>query len=144
MKAFYLLCALSLSLPAYAQDDDVAEPKGWDFSQPYKDKCSEGNMHDMNECLVNEYIEIDQTLNSVYNMLVSVLAEKTKLQKAQAAWIKFRDLNCDYENSGMTPADNIYPYGMNACRIDLTLKRIKDLREYISDDWSCNGCPPRK
>lgn len=142
MRVLYFLSVLCVSFPAYAGGDSVEVPIDWDFAKSSKDKCSDGTMIDMNSCLSNEYSRFDEKLNATYQNLVSLLEDKTKLKASQSAWLRFRDLTCEFANSGVDKAGSIYPFAQNACLIDLTAKRIRDLEEYLS--WDCNGCPPRK
>lgn len=96
----------------------------------------------MNACLSQEYTRVDQKLNASYARLVNSLRDPASLRKSQAAWIRFRDLTCEYENSGIGKDGSLYPYAQAACNIDLTEKRLRDLDRYL--EWNCNGCPPRK
>jgi len=52
--------------------------------------------------------------------------EQDRLKKAQKAWIKYRDLECDFEAYEMRGGsyENILRDG---CKIKLTKDRIKDL-----------------
>jgi len=128
--------ALMASAFAFSQDDR------WDFAAPHKKRCSLGTMLDMNRCLADEYKKVDARLNDVYRQLTASLADPSALRKSQAAWVKFRDLDCEYASSGITTDGSLRPFNDNACRIDMTEKRIRDLERYLQ--WDCNGCPPRK
>ena len=136
MRVTPLLLALSLLSPIAHADD------GWDFSAPHKARCSEGGQQQMNSCLAIEAEKADARLNEAYQGLVRALEDPSKLRKAQGAWLRFRDLTCEYENSGIGKAGSLYPFAQSACRIDLTEKRLRDLQQYI--EWECNGCPPRR
>jgi uncharacterized protein YecT (DUF1311 family) len=127
----------------------------WDFAKPHKDRCddisqkpcmnspgTECVQQRMNACLANEYKKTDARLNADYKALLSVLEDPSKLKKAQNAWLRFRNLTCDYETSGVGTVGTLYPTAEAACYIDVTEKRIRDLQQYLR--WECNGCPPRK
>ena len=132
-----LTCAALVRLGvAHAQDDK------WDFAAPHKDRCSLGTMLDMNQCLAEEYKKVDAELNDVYRQLTGSLADASALRKSQAAWVRFRELDCEYVSSGIGSGGSLKPFSDNACRIDLTEKRIRDLQRYLT--WDCNGCPARK
>jgi uncharacterized protein YecT (DUF1311 family) len=128
--------ALMVSTAALAQDGK------WDFAAPHKQRCSLGTMLDMNQCLADEYKKVDARLNNVYTQLASSLADPSALRKSQAAWLRFRDMDCEYASSGISTDGSLRPFSDNACRIDMTEKRIRDLERYLQ--WDCNGCPPRK
>lgn len=121
---------------AHGQDEK------WDFALPHKNRCSLGTMLDMNRCLAEEYQKVDGRLDELYGQLTRSLADASALRKSQAAWVRFRDLDCEYASSGLPTWASLRPYSDNACRIDLTEKRIRDLEHYLASD--CNGCPPRK
>jgi uncharacterized protein YecT (DUF1311 family) len=131
--AYAVLLPLSV---AHGQDDK------WDFAAPHKQRCSLGTMLDMNRCLAEEYKKVDGRLNETYRQLTGVLADPGSLRKSQAAWVRFRDLDCEFASSGISAEGSLRPYSDNACRIDLTEKRIRELERYLT--WDCNGCPPRK
>jgi uncharacterized protein YecT (DUF1311 family) len=124
-----VFCVTTLSLA------QAAEPL--DLAVPHKNLCSRGNMREMNLCLAYEYKNVDAELNSTYKKLSGALYDPSTLKKSQLAWIKFRDLECKFRASGVREGSSEYPYSKNACLIDLTLKRIRDL-EHVTE---CLGCP---
>lgn len=67
-----------------------------------KDPCAHVQATaDINECEVREYNRAYAEMNRVYRQLVSKLADeghKVALKKAQQAWIKYRDANCEYKS----------------------------------------------
>ena len=112
-----------------------AEVQIWDFADGKKQKCSNGNMREVNECLANEYAESDARLNTVYSHLVNALQDPKPLRRAQAAWVRFRDLQCAFEVPKSWTGSAV-PYSRNACLIDHTERRIRDLERV----GPCNGC----
>jgi uncharacterized protein YecT (DUF1311 family) len=114
----------------------------WDFSTLHKSRCSRGGQQQMNACLASEYSVVDAQLNEKYKRLIQVLEDGSSLEKAQVAWLHFRDLTCEYASSGIGRDGSLYSFAQSACLIDLTAKRIRDLDQYL--EWNCNGCPPRK
>jgi len=132
-----LLLAILVSTPCLAWADD-----NWDFDCPYTLKCSEGGQEQMNICLENEYKKIDNKLNALYKQLLNSLENPKKLKEAQKAWLRFRNLDCDYANSGLLKEGSYYFYSQTACFIDHTEKRIRDLQKFLK--WDGNGSPPRK
>ena len=125
---------LHLPLAAVAGDE-------WDFAVPHKRRCSDGGQQQMNACMATAEASVNRRLNDAYKRLVVTLDDSSKLKKAQAAWLLFRDASCKYESSGIVEGESLYPFAMSACRIDLAEKRLRDLKQYLQ--WNCNGCPPR-
>lgn len=132
-----LLIAILVSIPCLAWADS-----NWDFDRPYTLKCSVGGQEQMNICLGNEYQKIDNKLNALYKQLLNSLENPKKLKEAQKAWLRFRNLDCDYSNSGLLKEGSYYFYSQTACFIDHTEKRIRDLQKFLK--WEGNGSPPRK
>jgi uncharacterized protein YecT (DUF1311 family) len=91
------------------------------------DKASRGVTAEMLECNGKELDRQDARLNNAYKKLTSKLSRdrKNALLKAQRAWIKFREANCDYwlDPDGGTAAR------MNAsgCLLTMTATRAKEL-----------------
>lgn len=86
----------------------------------------------MNQCAAQELAEANKALNNAYNEVRSRLsyAQKVKLRKAQIAWIKFRDLDCAFENLA---AEEGSAHGliMQNCLIRKTKNRIGELKEML-------------
>lgn len=87
---------------------------------------------DMNYCSQQELKTADQKLNQNYQALTKRLSktQKQKLVLTQQAWIKFRDLTCDYEKGqfeGGTLATSTYNY----CLARITQQRVTDLENYL-------------
>jgi uncharacterized protein YecT (DUF1311 family) len=103
-----------------------ADPTSKEYSDCL-DKAVEGPWSDMFACSGEELDRQDARLNDTYKKLMSKLSRDRKkaLLKAQRAWIKFREANCDYY------AD---PAGGRAerliasdCLVTMTAKRAKEL-----------------
>lgn len=107
----------------------------WDYSAKQKEKCSKGGMREMNVCLEKELEKTNAKLNKTYSRLMNALKNPEPLKNAQRAWIKFRDLQCEFEVPS-TSEGSIVPYSRNSCLINLTVKRILDLEQIEP----CNGC----
>ena len=90
---------------------------------------------EMSDCMGKEYKKVDAELNSVYKQLMAITedeGEKAALKTAQQAWLKYRDLHCEfesYENKGGT----IYPIVYTGCLSAVTATRTKELRELLKD-----------
>jgi uncharacterized protein YecT (DUF1311 family) len=91
------------------------------------DKAWKGTTADMLQCEGEELDRQDARLNDAYKKLTSKLSpdREKALLKAQRAWIKFREANCDYwyDPHGGTAAR------MNAsgCLLTMTATRAKEL-----------------
>ena len=133
-KAIILLFSLITLVPAAHADGD-SEPA-------WLQRCGDGPQQQMNACMAEEYWKTDARLNAIYRELIEALEDPSTLRKAQKAWLRFRDLSCEYETSGIGRDGSLYPFSLAACRIDLTEKRIHELEQYLAQD--CIGCPPRK
>lgn len=54
----------------------------------------------MNACAAKDYAREDARLNKTYGDLVGKLSveRKRQLKEVQLAWMKFRDLQCDFDS----------------------------------------------
>jgi uncharacterized protein YecT (DUF1311 family) len=98
-----------------------------EYSDCVKDKAENGTTADMLECDADELDRQDARLNNTYKNLMSKLSpdRKKALLKAQQAWIKFREANCDYwyDPRGRRAAS----FNGNGCRLTMTAARTKEL-----------------
>ena len=87
----------------------------------------------MNQCANAEYENIDLKLNTVYQQLKKSLtnANQKKLTNAQLAWLKFRDLNCEYA-ADRYQGGSIQPLIYYSCLTRLTKERIQHLESYLT------------
>ena len=89
----------------------------------------------INECAKLSYQRADKKLNQVYQQLLPTLetSRKQKLIAAQVAWLKFRDINCEFERSryeGGSIAPSIY----SSCLENTTKLRTQQLQGYLKSD----------
>jgi len=124
-----IVLGLLLSTPALAAADS-------DMTQEYltcMDK-SKGVTAEMIDCISAETARQDARLNANYKKLMAKLSAKRKktLLEAQRAWIKFRDLNCEfyYDPDGGTAAR----LAGNDCFLQATADRAKEFRNLTSDE----------
>jgi uncharacterized protein YecT (DUF1311 family) len=85
----------------------------------------------------------DAQLNAVYNKLRARISDagKQKLLLAQQSWLRFRDLECEFETMG-TVGGTIHSMIVAICLTRLTDQRIKDLEVQLNckeGDLSCGG-----
>ena len=123
-----LAFAAALPLAASAQESS-------NLSQKFgacMDK-SDGVTVNMMDCIDAEIKRQDVRLNKAYKTLMTVELppeRKKQLQAAQRAWIKFRDLNCDFfhdPNGGTIAGVNA-----NSCMMQMTADRAKELENFIA------------
>lgn len=117
MLAMFALAAC-LALPAQAATD-----------------CSNAVVQqDMNRCAAEAYQREDERLNSLYKQLVGLSdrTEVTRLKQIQTAWIKFRDMHCDYEENRYE-GGSMAPLVKFNCLRNLTRQRNETLQALVKD-----------
>ena len=118
--------ALVMACAPYA-----ASAQGADLSPGYTacmDKA--GSTSSMIECTTTEFQQQDARLNKAYKAVMSNLPppRKKQLQKAQRAWIAFRDANCGFyaDPDGGTLAR----VSGNDCMMNATAARARELEGF--------------
>jgi len=134
---FFMLSTLFFIL-VYSTNGSAAEIEKWDFAINQKKHCSLSDQVGNNGCIANEYKSSDSELNYVYKSLINNLVDlaplrESKLRESQRAWIQFRDKTCAYELSGVDSEGSEFSYDRHVCLINLTEKRILDIKKYIED-----------
>ncbi len=63
------------------------------------DCSNDASLSEQKECFRKDYEQADKELNRVYKRVISDLSteRKQKLIRAEQAWIKYRDTNCEYK-----------------------------------------------
>jgi uncharacterized protein YecT (DUF1311 family) len=108
----------------------LAETDNDPTSKEYSDclaKAVEGPWADMFECNGEELDRQNARLNGTYKKLMPKLSRDRKkaLLKAQRAWIKFREANCDYYlDPDGGKADRL---NASSCLVTMTATRAKEL-----------------
>ncbi len=117
------LCALLLALPLLAASAKTQKERQVQPCEGY------GSQAEATGCAHREYQAADAELNKVYKQLVSKLdaGQQEFLKKAETAWIKYRDADCEYEDSfyaggTMRPMINYF------CMARVTRARTAELR----------------
>ena len=116
LRFFSLVVALVLSIPAVAMAD-----------------CSDPQTQsEMNYCAAQDLEVADTKLNEVYKRAMSAQDRKGKraMQKAQRAWINYRDLACQ-SYSLMADGGSMQPMLASLCLPKLTDERSKMLEEQV-------------
>ena len=85
---------------------------------------------EMNVCAEADFRRVDARLNAAYNRLFQSLDpnRRLKLQRAERAWLAFRDAHCIYEASD-SEGGSIHRLEVAGCKTELTTARIGQLRE---------------
>lgn len=89
---------------------------------------------DMNACAAADFKREDARLNKLYKELVGLSdkSEAARLRQIQLAWVKFRDLHCDYEEKRYE-GGSMAPLVRFNCLRDLTRQRNETLQALIKD-----------
>jgi uncharacterized protein YecT (DUF1311 family) len=103
--------------------------------------CNGSQTSDVTQCASEDFHKIDTQLNKAYNRYRARLSEsqKKQLKEAQLAWIRFRDLSCDFESSGVE-GGSAYPMIRDHCLVTKTgirLREIQALEKCEEGDLSC-------
>jgi uncharacterized protein YecT (DUF1311 family) len=124
LLAAMLSCA-ALSAVAAAQTRQADDP--------CRDPQSQA---EMNMCAAKRFKAADAELNRVYNRLVSKLGDDAgqlvKLKTAETSWLKYRDDNCDYEDS-FFEGGSMRPLIHSSCMERMTKARTTELRGQIKE-----------
>jgi uncharacterized protein YecT (DUF1311 family) len=103
------------------------------------------NQADMNQCAGADYLKADAQLNKTYKEVVgkASTAQKLQLKEAQNAWIKFRDIDCKFQSSGVE-GGSMYSMVVSGCLAEKTVSRTKELNSLLhckEGDTSCALAP---
>ena len=94
-------------------------------------------------CAAAELDQADQALNKTYAKYRSGLDEsqKRQLKEVQLAWIRFRDLSCRFESSGVE-GGSIHGFILNTCLTGMTRDRTRRLQALLDCKEGDLSCPP--
>jgi uncharacterized protein YecT (DUF1311 family) len=123
--SFCLLIAFLIHGSALSQDPPKQNPSIKNMS-----------MADLYELSLKELDEANANLTSVFNKLLSNLDnddQKNKLQASQTAWLNYRDVNTDFEDS-FREGGSSQRLNHVGCLIRMTKNRIKELQSMIDDN----------
>jgi uncharacterized protein YecT (DUF1311 family) len=118
-----LLLVCLLANPSSRQKERTSDPCAHVSSQS-----------EMTMCWRKEYQAADTRLNQVYRQLVSMLGdeEKLELKKAQTAWLKYRDANCEFA-ANQYKGGSMRPMIYAICLAEMTDNRTTELKSQITD-----------
>jgi uncharacterized protein YecT (DUF1311 family) len=88
----------------------------------------------MNVCAAKDYERDDARLNKTYKELVAKLEKdrREKLKEIQITWIKYRDLQCDFD-SATYEGGTMYSLVRSSCLSQMTKQREKDLKAMLEE-----------
>lgn len=88
----------------------------------------------MNICSGQDYKRADATLNKSYKVLVAKLEKdrRDQLKKVQIAWIKYRDLQCEFDSSKYD-GGSMAPLVHSSCLTRITQQRNKNLEAMLKE-----------
>lgn len=135
MRALLALAALGalVATPAFAVDDAKVEARYSPAFQACLDSPDGASTMGMVQCIGTELAVQDAALNAAYRTLIVDMTpdQKTGLQKAQRAWIAFRDADCASRYSpdwgSMSTLD------ANFCVLRRTTERTIELEGFRDD-----------
>lgn len=96
-----------------------------------------GSTREQKDCFNKNYKQADQRLKQVYSRLISFFEldksraaeRKRRLSRAEEAWGKFRDTNCEFRSSGWDKEKR--SVFQESCRLRMTLERAQELEEFL-------------
>lgn len=88
----------------------------------------------MNICAGKDYERDDARLNKTYKELVAKLekSRREKIKEIQIVWIKYRDLQCDFDSAGYE-GGTMYSLVRSTCLSQMTQQRTKDLKAMLEE-----------
>ncbi|ENW50466.1 lysozyme inhibitor LprI family protein [Acinetobacter baumannii] len=95
------------------------------------EKCSNlPNQTALNNCSANALNSANQKINIAYANYMKELSptEKLQLKEAQRAWIQYKEKDCQFQSSPVLKG-SLYPFVHNACLVEKTETRIKELQD---------------
>jgi uncharacterized protein YecT (DUF1311 family) len=103
-----------------------AEPASERYGEEYQ-TCKNGNTHDIVVCVDKLVKTWDARLNATYKKLVGMTTEtdrRAALRKAQKSWVRYRDANCEWYDTG---AGTIRRIEAGECMRSMTAARAIEL-----------------
>jgi uncharacterized protein YecT (DUF1311 family) len=99
----------------------------------------------MNRCAAEDYANVDRALNRVYDAYRARLGDEQQrqLREAQSAWVRFRDLSCQFESSAVKRG-SAYPLILQSCLARMTRARLRQLSILADCQEGDLSCPASK
>lgn len=105
-------------------------------------ECKDQTQYGLNQCANAELARETNTINKSYNTLMSKLnpSQKRQLKQAQLAWIKYKDLACKFESSGVE-GGSVRPMVLSNCVSKKTAQRNAELEALGKCEEGDISCP---
>lgn len=99
----------------------------------------------MNQCAMVQFQQLDKELNKAYTEYQSRLdkRQKRQIKEVQLAWVKYRDLACAFESSGVE-GGSAHPFIFRSCLAEKTRARLRDITLLASCEEGDLSCPAWK
>lgn len=98
----------------------------------------------MDECASRQFTSSDAKLNGDYRKVLACLkpydGHEKPLIEAQRAWLRFRDMECQFQGS-TSEGGSVQPMVISLCLKKVTEDRIKQLSYYLSCPEGDVSCP---
>ena len=135
MRQVLILAAVTalVASPALAVDSAKIEARYTPAFQACLDSPDGASTAGMVQCVGVELTVQDTALNAAYRSLVADMTpdQKAGLQKAQRAWIAFRDADCAARYS--PDWGSMSTITANFCMLRRTVERTIELEEFVQD-----------
>jgi uncharacterized protein YecT (DUF1311 family) len=104
-------------------------------NQNKKEPCADAQSQgEMTMCWRKEYKAAEAKLNQTYQEFMSKLedSEKVQLKNAQVAWLKYRDINCEFV-ADRYKGGTMRPMIAAICLADVTNNRTTELKAQMKE-----------
>ena len=102
----------------------------------------DANQATLNACAERKLRDAEALMNKALSALMDVVRgtdSEAMLKESQGSWLKFREADCRYVVSGLTPDGSMREQWQNDCRARRTDERTKELKEM--GQCVSAGCP---
>jgi uncharacterized protein YecT (DUF1311 family) len=102
----------------------------------------DANQLSLNECAERDFKAAEANMTQVLTTLLERLKgteSAALLRESQNSWLQFRDADCRYYVSGLSPGGSMLGEWQNECRTSRTQDRTKQLEQMRQCE--SNGCP---
>lgn len=126
IKAKALVVQIFLAGFCVAASAAHAEPASERYGAEYQ-TCRDGNTHEIVTCVTALYEKWDERVDAAYKKLMAIESDEKRKQAllaAQKSWLKFRDDNCEWYDTG---EGTIRRIEASECMRSLTAARALEL-----------------